>query len=55
MTNAVAPLGIDKAYTDDALKTIGLVPDYETGLDINAQVREGLQFPRNCAPSLPIM
>ena len=42
LREAVARLATDKAYADDAIKTIGFVPDYETGPDTNAQVRDGL-------------
>ena len=32
----------DKAYAEDAIKTIGFVPEYATGPDTNREVREGL-------------
>ena len=38
----VAQLANDKAYAQDAMKTIGFVPDYETGPDTNAQVLQGI-------------
>jgi tripartite-type tricarboxylate transporter receptor subunit TctC len=42
LRTAVSQLAGDKAYVDDAMKTIGFVPDYETGPDTNAQVRQGI-------------
>jgi tripartite-type tricarboxylate transporter receptor subunit TctC len=42
LRTAVAQLANDKAYAQDAMKTIGFVPDYETGPDTNAQVLQGI-------------
>jgi tripartite-type tricarboxylate transporter receptor subunit TctC len=39
---AVARLNEDKVYAEEALKTIGFVPEYTTGPDTNRQVREGI-------------
>ena len=42
LRTAVARLNADKAYADDAVRSIGFVPEYETGPHTNRQVREGL-------------
>jgi len=39
---AVARLSDDKAYTDDAMKALGFVPDYATGPDVGRVVLEAL-------------
>jgi hypothetical protein len=39
---AVARLNADKAYAEEALKTIGFVPEYTIGPNTNREVREGL-------------
>jgi putative tricarboxylic transport membrane protein len=39
---AVARLNSDKAFADDAQKTIGFVPEYVTGAQVNRQVRQAL-------------
>jgi hypothetical protein len=41
---AVVRLNNDKAYADEALKTIGFVPEYTTGPDTNRTVRESLSI-----------
>jgi hypothetical protein len=40
---AVARLNNDKDYAEEAMKTIQFVPHYETGPDINQQVRKRLE------------
>ena len=40
---AIARLNNDKEYAEDAMKAIQFVPYYETGPDINAQVRRRLE------------
>jgi hypothetical protein len=35
-------LGNDKAYAEDALKTMGYVPEYEAGTDTSEKVRAAL-------------
>ena len=39
---AVARLNSDKAFADDAQKTIGFVPEYVAGAQVNRQVRQAL-------------
>jgi hypothetical protein len=39
---AVARLNKDKAYADDAIRSIGFVPEYKSGPDTSRQVRNGL-------------
>jgi tripartite-type tricarboxylate transporter receptor subunit TctC len=43
LRTAVARLNDDKEYAQDAMKTIQFVPHYETGPDLNAQVRSRLE------------
>jgi tripartite-type tricarboxylate transporter receptor subunit TctC len=45
LSAAVARLNADKAYAEEALRTIGFVPEYTIGPDTNRQVREGLSVP----------
>jgi tripartite-type tricarboxylate transporter receptor subunit TctC len=40
---AIARLNDDKEYAEEAMKTIQFVPRYETGTNINAQVRQRLE------------
>ena len=42
LRTAVTRLNADKAFADDALKTIGFVPEYVAGPDTNRQVRTAL-------------
>jgi tripartite-type tricarboxylate transporter receptor subunit TctC len=39
---AIVRLASDPAYVDEVVRTIGFVPDYETGPDTNRAVRQGL-------------
>jgi len=39
---AIVRLASDPAYVDEVVRTIGFVPDYETGPDTNRRVRQGL-------------
>jgi tripartite-type tricarboxylate transporter receptor subunit TctC len=39
---AVSALNDDKEHADEALKTIGYVPEWVTGTDVNAKVREAI-------------
>src|SRR5262245_12016562 len=39
---AISELNGDKAFADDAMKTVGFVPEYSTGSDTNRQVRTSL-------------
>ena len=39
---AIQQLNNDKAFAEDALKTVGFVPEYATGPDTNRQVRQAL-------------
>jgi tripartite-type tricarboxylate transporter receptor subunit TctC len=39
---AVVRLNSDKAFADDALRTIGFVPEYVAGPQVNRQVRQTL-------------
>jgi hypothetical protein len=39
---AVARMNADKDYAEEAIKTIGFVPEYTTGPNTNREVREGL-------------
>jgi tripartite-type tricarboxylate transporter receptor subunit TctC len=43
LRTAIARLNNDKEYAEDAMKTIQFVPHYETGADINEQVRRRLE------------
>jgi hypothetical protein len=43
LRTAIARLNNDKEYAEDAMKAIQFVPFYETGPDINAQVRGRLE------------
>ena len=40
---AIARLNNDKEYAEEAMKAIQFVPHYETGANINAQVRQRLE------------
>ncbi len=42
MRAAVNALNHDKAFADDAMKTVGFVPDYTAGPDTNKEVRRAL-------------
>jgi len=42
LRTALVRLGNDKAYAEDALKTMGYVPEYEAGADTSAKVRAAL-------------
>jgi len=42
LRTALVRLGNDKAYADDALKTMGYVPEYEAGPETNQKVRAAL-------------
>jgi hypothetical protein len=42
LRTALVRLGNDKAYAEDALKTMGYVPEYETGPETNQKVRAAL-------------
>jgi len=39
---AIVRLASDPAYVDEVVRTIGFVPDYETGPETNRRVRQGL-------------
>jgi tripartite-type tricarboxylate transporter receptor subunit TctC len=43
LRTAIARLNNDKDYAEEAMRTIQFVPQYETGADINAQVRKRLE------------
>jgi hypothetical protein len=45
LRTAVARLNDDKEYAEEALKSIQFVPHYETGPDINPQIRRRLTVP----------
>ena len=42
MRAAVLALNHDQAFADDALKTIGFVPEYSSGPETNRQVRQAI-------------
>ena len=42
LRTALVRLGNDKAYAEDALKTMGYVPEYEAGSETNQKVRAAL-------------
>jgi tripartite-type tricarboxylate transporter receptor subunit TctC len=42
LSKAVLALNDDKAYQEDAVKTIGFVPDWQAGPDTNRRVRQAL-------------
>jgi tripartite-type tricarboxylate transporter receptor subunit TctC len=42
---AVARLNDDKEHAEEALKTMGFVPEWITGADVNRQVREAIALP----------
>jgi tripartite-type tricarboxylate transporter receptor subunit TctC len=42
LRTALVRLGNDKAYAEDALKTMGYVPEYEAGTDTSEKVRAAL-------------
>jgi hypothetical protein len=42
LSKALLALNDDKAYQDDAVKTIGFVPDWQAGPDTNRRVRQAL-------------
>ena len=42
LRTALTRLGNDKAYAEDALKTMGYVPEYEAGPQTNQKVRAAL-------------
>ena len=51
---AVARLGDDKAHAEEAMKSIGFVPDWETGADTNERARAVMSIdPRGAQPSSP--
>jgi hypothetical protein len=51
---AVLRLNDDKAHAEEAVRTIGFVPEWVAGADTNAQVRAALTVSGRCAPSSPI-
>ena len=42
LRNAVQQLKADREFQEEAMRTIGYVPDYEAGPDTNRQTRLGL-------------
>jgi len=42
LRTAVAALDGDKDYVEEAQKTLGFLPEWQTGPDTNTRVREGL-------------
>ena len=47
LRNAVQRLKADREFQEEAIRTIGYVPDYEAGPDTNRQVRLGLTVDPN--------